>query len=86
MDGDPCHAPAIAASSEAQRLVRDTLTVKRIAGWCDLDTSAVHHWLRRRPADCPVPPEYVPIIFLGARAAGLAFDPVVLWPALRAFL
>ncbi len=86
MDGDACHALALAEPSEAQKLVRDVLTVKRVGAWTDRDSSAVHHWLRRRPADCPVPPELIPTIFLRARAEGIHFDPVVLWPALRAFL
>ncbi len=67
-------------SAQQERLHELGLT--QVALWCRVSEAAVYKWLARRPTDSPVPPQHLPAIVAGCRAAGIALDPRDLWPAL----
>jgi hypothetical protein len=83
MTGESCHAPATGAPEATKALILKTLTVKKVAGWCGVDDATPYQWLSRGTEANPIPPAYVPAIVAGARAAGIAFDVGLLWPAMR---
>lgn len=85
MQTSPCHAPHSSAPSNreaARALILQTLTVRRVAGWCAISDSGVHQWLHRGTDDEPIPARVVPTIAKGAAADGIDFDLGVLWPAM----
>lgn len=85
MDCEACHAPnAVAEPSprEAARALIFKIGVRRIAHWCDIGDCAVYKWFERATDDRPVPLAHVPKILKGAREAGIAVDPRVLWPSM----
>lgn len=53
----------------------------RIGYWTNRSESAVYQWLRRRPADCPIPPNLLPRVVSGAAEDGVDIDVALLWPA-----
>lgn len=67
-------------SREQEKLHELGLT--RVALWCGVTEAAVYKWLARRPRNSPVPPQHMPAIVAGCRAAGVPLDPADLWPAL----
>lgn len=68
-------------SAQQAKLLELGLT--RVALWCRVSEAAVYKWLARRPADSPVPPQHLPAIVAGCRAAGIVLDPAELWAALE---
>jgi len=83
MQTSPCHAsdsPTLDAAEDARDLILRILTLRRVAGWCDVSESAVSQWLRRGTDDAPIPARVVPIIAKGAASLGIEFDLGLLWP------
>ena len=64
-----------AAQSELLRI-----GTTRIAYWTKRTESAVYKWLKRRPADAPIPPELLPAVKRGADAEEFPIDLKILWP------
>lgn len=84
----PCHAQEspvdqadVAPPADARDLIIRILTVRRIAGWCDVTEGAVHQWLCRGSEEAPIPARRVPVIAAGAAREGIDFDVGLLWPA-----
>lgn len=83
-----CHAqPVPPASDDAEPadgrdLVKRVLTVRRIAGWCEVTEGAVHQWLCRGTDHAPIPAVRVPVIAARAAREGFDFDVGLLWPAM----
>jgi hypothetical protein len=65
----------------AKTLILKVLGVKRVADWCGIKTDTVYQLLGRGTDEHPFPPSYVAKIAAGAKAAGVDFDPAILWPA-----
>lgn len=90
MNDSTCHeAPSEEATkppADARELIQKVLGVKRVAAWCEVDAATPYQWLTRSTPDNPIPPAYVPKIVAGARAAKIAFDVGLLWPAMRGLL
>jgi len=83
MQTSPCHSPdspGANAAESARDLILRVLTLRRVAGWCDVSESAISQWLRRGTAEAPIPARVVPTIAKGAAAEGIEFDLGVLWP------
>ena len=82
-----CHASTdepVAGHREGLRaLLLKKLTVKRVAGWCDVSEAAIYQWISRGTPEEPIPPSHVPAIIKGAKADGLPpFDIGIIWPAM----
>ena len=79
-----CHADP-SPRDAAREVILKVLGVKRIADWCDCSEAAVYQWISRGTDEEPIPPGKVGKIAAGAKAAGIAFDLRVLWPAMPDF-
>ncbi len=66
--------------SRAQQRLFD-IGLARVAVWCGVSESAVYKWVDRRPADSPVPPQHIPAILVGCRAAGIEMEAQEIWAA-----
>ncbi len=67
---------------QAKALILKDLGLARVARWCGVGEAAVYQWLVRGTDERPIPPDFVPPILAGAKAAGMSVPLTVLMPAM----